>query len=492
MKIHTFLWFILPLFVLFSCNQGIETAQKTDSYPDIFPDYRNIAIPVNIAPMNFGMKDGSDKMEAHFVRDGKTLLKCKGRRKIAIPLKAWRSMLHNTAGSDIQVRVYARRAGKWSVYQTFNIFVANDSIDPYIAYRLIDPGYEVWKQMGLYQRNLSNFEETPIILNRLTEESCVNCHSFHNYNPNRMLFHSRGKESAGTFLFVDGRMQRINTKTKSASTTGTYPVWHPSGNYVAFSSNTTRQTFHALSGKKIEYYDLESDLVVWDVKNAAMIRNEHFTSNDFWETLPAWSPDGKWLYFCRSVAFDEKKMPFKCKDVKYGLHRVRFDAATGRFEDTKQYLSVPKITGKSVSYPRISPDGRYLLITTSDYGTFPIWHKEADLEMIDLRDVSTIDMQAVNSAEADTYHAWSSNGRWIMFSSRRIDGLYTRLFFAYFDSSGKIHKPFLLPQKDPNHNLDLLKAYNVPEFIKGKVTISPYKISRTLKGEIIELNEIFH
>ena len=140
----------------------------------------------------------------------------------------------------------------------------------------------------------------------------------------------------------------------------------------------------------------------------------------------------------------------------------------------------------------MSPDGQYLLFTASTYGTFPIWHKEADLEMIDLRDGSAVDMQAVNSGEADSYHAWSSNGRWIVFSSRRIDGLYTRPFFAYFDSSGQIHKPFLLPQKKPEHDRRLLKSYNIPEFIKGKVELNPYEISRILDGETVSLNEIIH
>jgi len=483
------LLFFLVLCCLCGCERNFEPAQSISEHPNIFPNYRDVTIPVNIAPLNFGMTDGSDKMEAHFLYEGKILIKCRGSHKIAIPAKAWRSMLHDAAGNDVQVQVFARKEGKWRVFQPFNIFVASDSIDPYIAYRLIDPGYELWSKMGLYQRNLSNFEESAMITNRLTEKSCINCHSFHNYNPDRMLFHSRGEKSGGTFLFTDGRGQRINTKTKSASAAGTYPVWHPSGDYIAFSTNITRQTFHVLPGKKIQVYDLNSDLVVWDVKNGAMLRESQFTTKGTWEIFPAWSPDGRWLYFCSA---NEKNMPFESKQLMYGLYRVDFDAATGRFGQQIDTISNPFISGKSVSFPRVSPDGRYLLYTASAYAAFPIWHSEARLEMIDLHDGSEVDIQAVNSNEADSYHAWSSNGRWIVFSSRRIDGLYTRLFFVYFDSSGRVHKPFLLPQKDPSYNIELLKSYNVPEFIKGKLSINPYEISSTLSGEIIDLNEIIH
>ena len=220
-----------------------------------------------------------------------------------------------------------------------------------------------------------------------------------------------------------------------------------------------------------------------------MLRDARFTGTEKWETFPTWSPDGKWLYYCLA---DAKKMPSESEQLKYGLYRVAFDAAANRFGDRIDTLLNPEITGKSVSFPRISPDGRYLLYTTSDYATFPIWHSEADLEMIDLHDLTPVDIRAVNSDNADSYHAWSSNGRWIVFSSRRTDGLYTHPHFAFFDESGRIHKPFLLPQKDPDHYIRLLKSYNIPEFVKGKVELNPYGISRTMKEKTANLKEIIY
>jgi dipeptidyl aminopeptidase/acylaminoacyl peptidase len=335
--------------------------------------------------------------------------------------------------------------------------------------------------MGIYQRNLSCFDEWTVITNELTGKGCVNCHSFHNYNPGRMMFHSRGEKSAGTFLLIDGQKQRVGTKTEHAPADGTYPMWHPSGDYIAFSTNVTRQAFHALPGKKIEVYDLESDLVIWDVKNGTILRDARFTSKEKWETFPAWSPDGRWLYYCFA---DAKNMPFESEQLMYGLCRVEFDAATGCLGERIDTVIHPAVFGKSISFPRISPDGQYLLYTASAYATFPIWHREADLEMLDLRNGAAVDMQAANSNDAESYHSWSSNGRWIVFSSRRIDGLYTRPFFAYFDMSGRIHKPFLLPQKNPEHNTLLLKSYNIPEFVKGRVDSDPYAISRTLGGTV--------
>ena len=78
-------------------------------------------------------------------------------------------------------------------------------------------------------------------------------------------------------------------------------------------------------------------------------------------------------------------------------------------------------------------------------------------------------LSAANSGQVESYHTWSSNGRWIVFSSRRDDGSYTRPYICYFDAEGRDYKPFLLPQEDPEHNLLRMKSYNIPEFSRKPV-----------------------
>ena len=480
---------LLCIFCLYGCNTSINNAVPLDQFPDIFPDYVNVTIPYHIAPLNFRLLHNGEKIKVRFLHNDHVLFETNGRRGVKIPVNAWHKMLQQSAGDTLQVQVYSLQTGKWYAYQPFHLYVSTDSMDPYIVYRLIDPGYELWGRMGIFQRNVSNFDESVIITNKITGNNCINCHSFHDYCPDRMMFHSRGEQFAGTFLLVDGHSQRVNTQTEHAVSAGSYPIWHPSGDYIAFSSNVTNQSFHTLAGKRIEVYDNESDLVVWDIKKNVMLRDTRFTTKDCWETFPAWSPDGHWLYYCFADG-SEKNVPSESKQLIYGLSRVDFNASTGRFGQQIDTIVNPATSDKSISFPRLSPDGRYLLYTTSASATFPIWHKEANLEMIDLLNHSTIDMKEINSDEADSYHAWSSNGRWILFSSRRINGLYTHLFFAYFDLSGQIHKPFLLPQKNPEYYTRLLKSYNIPEFVNGKVDMNPYEISKTLKGETVQLTEI--
>ena len=139
--------------------------------------------------------------------------------------------------------------------------------------------------------------------------------------------------------------------------------------------------------------------------------------------------------------------------------------------------------GKSASVPRVSPDGRYLLFTLGDFGQFHIWHKSSDLYVKDLQTGEVYPLTNANSNDVDSYHTWSSNGRWIVFSSRRDDGSYTRPYIAYFDKDGHDHKAFLLPQEDPEQNLLLLKSYNVPELTCSAVPVTPEQLKEVIYND---------
>ena len=91
----------------------------------------------------------------------------------------------------------------------------------------------------------------------------------------------------------------------------------------------------------------------------------------------------------------------------------------------------------------------------------------------------------INSPQTDSYHCFSSSGRWFVFSSKRLDGLFTRPFFSYFDENGNASKPFVLPQKDPEFYNTFSKNYNIPELITGEVNVSPLAIrDRVLENAV--------
>ena len=88
-------------------------------------------------------------------------------------------------------------------YPDFNMHVAQEPIDRYVSYRLIEPGYELYRQMGLYQRDMQSFEVKTIYENNrvhdLDDNHCVNCHNYQNYSAENMLFHVRSAHG-GTII----------------------------------------------------------------------------------------------------------------------------------------------------------------------------------------------------------------------------------------------------------------------------------------------------
>lgn len=480
------IFFLSSGMILSSCGGKYEKcAESSNIVPTIFPDYTDVTVPVNIAPLNFEIK-AAKHVKAIVEFEGKQVIKVEGSTVIDFPEKDWKRILGEAAGKCLVVKV-----SEWSEkhpggidYKPFSIFVSKDSIDPWIACRLVPPGFELWNRMGIYQRNLESFNQKTIIKNSQNNKGCVNCHSFCDYNPQNWLFHARG-EGGSTIITVNGKTRKLPIEQLGPKKSATYPYWHPSGNFVAFSSNLTRQTFYGISRNKIEVFDMNSDIIIYDVKNDRVLTDSRFCGSDDWETFPAFSPDGKYLYMCVAhLGINEQQremMQSYFEKMKYALIRVPFNSANGTLGEKIDTIYSPSQNGGSVSFPRISPDGRFLMFTKADCATFPIQHVEADLKMIDLNTMRFVNTDILNSNCSDSYHSWSSNGRWIVFSSRRVDGKYTRLFFSHCDSKGKFTKPFMLPQKNPEQNGELLYAYNIPEFIKSPVVFSREKAAELFR-----------
>ena len=467
---------ILLIFIFISCSDKVPNGKSVNRLPVVFPDYTEVTIPNNIAPLNFKLKTLSKEAYAEFtVGMQKLLIKAK-KGQFTISPSRWNKLLK--AGNTIIITVYAKE-DEWIKYASFNIYVSQDSIDPYLVYRLIEPGYALWNQMGIYQRNIESYSESAIMENKMSGKNCMNCHSFCMQNPDKMLFHMRGTH-VGTLLMNEGNIEKLNTKTDSTMSVLVYPSWHPSGRYVTFSVNQIKQSYHMNDDNRVEVYDEASDVVIYDVINHEVFTMEKLSSGEVFETFPSFSPDGKMLYFCSAKAYP---MPHSFEEVKYSLCAVSFDPETRGFGSSVDTLYHAPSCGKSVSFPRVSPDGKYLLYTLSGYGNFSIWHKDADLCMVNLATGKNYPLDILNSNDVESYHSWSSNSRWIVFSSRRIDGLYTRPYIAHVDIEGQASKPFLLPQKDTEFYHRSMKSYNIPEFITGKVKSKSWKLGVKAKKD---------
>ena len=169
-------------------------------------------------------------------------------------------------------------------------------IDSFLAYRLLYPGYELWNEMGIYQRDLTTYEQTSIVENKNFGKQCVNCHTFNRNSAETMMIHVRGKQG-GTLICHNGEIEKVDPKPGEYKNGATYPSWHPSGRYLAFSANEIQQFFHSSGQKPIEVSDLAADLMIYDVKNHETFTDSLVYGEQYMETFPTWTPDGKMIYF---------------------------------------------------------------------------------------------------------------------------------------------------------------------------------------------------
>ena len=475
---------LIFLLLISSCKSNHRGIAQTDSYPSIYPDYVNVTVPYNIAPLNFRMNGKCDKITVT-LSGKKSSIRLNSGYKVSIPFGKWKALLNEQKNDSIIVSVVALSDGKWQQYKPFSIYISSDRIDPYLSYRLIEPGYEVYHKLQICERDLESFHERALIDNNLIDDGCINCHTYAQQDPSRSFFHLRNKDG-GTMIQVNGKFRKLDTKTDSTMSAGVYGNWHPGGRYIAFSTNVIIPEFHSINNMRLEVYDTVSDVVVLDIEKNEVLTNRLLSGKKEFETFPAFSSDGKRLFFCSAKSV---RMPQQYDKIRYSLCAIDFDAASGTFGAEIDTLVSSFRTNKTVSQPKPSPDGKYILFTSFGYGNFPVWHKEADLHLLRLSDMSIDTLSVVNSDNSDTYHSWSSDSRWFVFASKRDNGMYGKPYFAHIDENGKCSKPFLLPQKNADFYDYFMKSYNIPELARGQVPYNPLDVEkafRNLKAETVK------
>ena len=445
----------------------------------IRPDYADTVIPPNIAPLNFLVEEPGTHYRVTMRSTRGEPISIRSRSpKIVIPPKPWRKLLGTNRGETLAWDICVReRDGSWRRFDAIRNTIANEDIDGCLVYRLIKPLYNYWRDVGIYQRDLTCYGESLVVHGQAFSNGCVNCHSFCRHSARRMTVGIRGDRYGGAALLAhNGTVAKIGTKFG-------YTSWHPSGRVIAYSLNKVRQFFHASGIEVRDVVDMDSDLVYYDVGSEAVKTSAGISDPDRLETYPTWSPDGRQLYFCSApILWSDRNTvpPDRYEDVRYDLMRIDYNVETDTWGKAETVLS-SNDTGLSILLPRISPDGKFLLFCMCKYGCFPIYQPSSDLYLMDLK-TGAYRRMAINSARSESWHSWSSNSRWFAFSSKRRDGLFTRTYLCYADDRGRAHKPVLLPQRDPSFYDSFLKTYTVPELIAEPVRVPPSDFAEAVRG----------
>ncbi len=480
--------------------------------PEIRPAYQDCMIPPNFAPLHFIIAEpGSRYFVKIHAEQGQPIEILSRTPVIRIPAGKWRDLLALNRGRPLSLEVLVEDDAtptktegggrRWKRFETLRNRIAQEDIDRFLVYRKIHPAHSAWRDIGIYQRDLSGFDESCVLSNDSFQQGCLNCHTFCNNRTDTMLISTRSPRYGSAAIVInDDVADKVGTKFG-------YTAWHPSGKLVTFANTAVALFLHPAAGEIRDVIDLDAFLACYHLDEKVIKTAPPLARKDRLETYPTWSPDGRYLYFCSAPLTWERRdaVPENYRDIKYDLVRVAYDIERDQWGELETVLPAQE-TGRSILLPRISPDGRWLLFCMCDYGCFPIYQESSDLHLMDLQTLSISNLGfptsdstreanpqsaisnpqyarlACNSPQSESWHSWSSNSRWIAFSSKRDYGVFTRIYLSHVDPNGVVSKPLLLPQKNPTFYDSCLNTYSVPELVTEPVRVTGERLARVARS----------
>ncbi len=212
------------------------------------------------------------------------------------------------------------------------------------------------------------------------------------------------------------------------------------------------------------------------------------------QTNAVWSPDGKTIVFLRAKAREPFPHPQKAEyandphetPIQYDLYRIPFNEGKG---GTAEPVPGASQNGMSNSFPKFSPDGKWIVFVECKNGM--LMRPDSKLYIMSAQG-GTPRLMSCNTSNMNSWHSWSPNSRWLVFSSK-VNTPFTQMFLTHIDESGNDSPAILVPNSTAAN-----RAVNIPEFVNVEpgaiedITTTAVEYKRLLdKGkELILANRI--
>ncbi len=434
--------------------------------------YDEAAFPVNLAPPKFRWEDRTDNLWMLSVRaPGWTepLRVVTGRKWWRPDFETWAAIKKGASEGWVELEVRGCVA-KGKVRLDDEVYV--DSVrfrispyptDPIIVYRMVSPLFHGFKTPDIYYREVSNFKKGMFLPGKGIY--CTNCHVFPG-NPDLKKEDLKLAVAVREQLDKAGRRRRFlglyDFTTKEGNTlniNSSFMGWDPDGKKIAITHGKHIFSLPGVTLETQEFYVVVADIAILDAETLEVESLPGAATPENMETFPAWSPDSKTIIFSRAPELDIKK----------GVTRAKFDLYTVPYNDGAggEAKPVPGAAhnGMSNFQARFSADGKWICFNKAKWAS--LIKPSADLWIVSTEEGAMPRLLECNVDYAmDSYHSWSSNSRWLVFTTKRDDGIFTKIYLTEIDEEGHASPPVELPTLEES-----MLCYNIPEFLKYKVTI---------------------
>ncbi len=180
------------------------------------------------------------------------------------------------------------------------------------------------------------------------------------------------------------------------------------------------------------------------------------------QTSAFWSPDGKYLIYSRGPAKDPYSPGAKRAEYANDPHETQeqYDLYKIPFNDGKGGKAAPLAgasnNGMSNNFPKVSPDGKWIVFVRNKNGL--LMRPDSNLYIVPFAGGKERKLNC-NFRVMNSWHSWSPNGRWLVFSSK-TPSLYTQMYLTHIDENGN-DSPAILVE----HATEANRAVNIPEFM---------------------------
>lgn len=210
------------------------------------------------------------------------------------------------------------------------------------------------------------------------------------------------------------------------------------------------------------FYPTRGVLVWYDCNEKKLHNLPGADDTSFVHANAVWSPDGSYLVFVRAKARDaypvNNRLARYANDpnetqIQYDLHRIPFNNGRGGNSEPVPGASQ---NGMSNSFPKISPDGRWIVFVQSRNGL--LMRPDGQLYIVPSGGGTARRMRC-NTSLMNSWHSFSPNSRWMVFSSKNRSP-FTQMYLTHIDSTGMDSPPVLIENATATN-----RAVNIPEFL---------------------------
>lgn len=442
---------------------------KEFKFLKIVRPYNNASFPKNIAPPEFCWEDRVDNIwliKIFLPQHPSPLFIITDKKCWSPSFETWEKIKNSSLGKYItlEVRGCVMKNGKRQdeiIYKDEVKFkISEYPADNIIVYRLVSPLFHTQKTPDIYYRYIDSFETKPFL--RSKDIYCTNCHAFPTHDglqpkeaklaiavrdqlPSRK-FSGRGKRILGIYNFP-------SQKGKTFNINSFFMGWSPDGRKIAVTSGEEVIIRPCITLETQQFFVLKSDITIVDVETNQITPLKGASEPEYMENFPTWSPDGRTIIFSRT---EEPKSDDYLLRLKFNLYKIEYNNGQGGIPIP---IEGAAFNGKSNYAARYSPNGRWVVFNQANSAslvepTSQLWILSTQAGSQPRKLECNVDY-AMNS-----WHSWSSNSRWLLFASKRDDGIFARIYLTEIDENGHASPPVRLPLKD-----EPMMCFNVPEFL---------------------------